>query len=352
MKYERRARAQQSWKLGGIIMKKKALALALAATMTFSLTACGGGDTKGSGADGEEKLNIGVILKTQSSEFGQYLQAGCEAYGKDHPNINLEITGPSSETSYDEQLNMIQTSLDSGKYDALCVIPLQSDTAANLIKDTEIPIVAFDTSIESDKIATFVGVGNEEAAKGGAIAAVEAAKKAGWKTIECIEIAGVQGDQTNTARMKGYKAGIEEAGGDFLEDEVRYANAVADQAVVAMEGIMSTHPEGVAIICANNDDMAMAAAKAAKNNPDYKNTIFLGFDGVQAPCEGLVSGEYKNYLSVASKPYDMGYQAVESAVAAIHGEELPKFIDTGYELLTPENAEARLDTLKGYLGQK
>ena len=30
-----------------------------------------------------------------------------------------------------------------------------------------------------------------------------------------------------------------------------------------MEAIMQNHPEGIAIICANNDDMAMAAARAA-----------------------------------------------------------------------------------------
>lgn len=60
--------------------------------------------------------------------------------------------------------------------------------------------------------------------------------------------------------MNGYKAGVEEAGGTFLSDEVQYADATADRATTAMEAIMQTHPEGIAIICANNDDMAMAAA--------------------------------------------------------------------------------------------
>ena len=94
----------------------------------------------------------------------------------------------------------------------------------------------------------------------------EAAKAAGWTDIKCIEIAGVQGDQTNTARMNGYKAGVEEAGGTFLSDEVQYADATADRATTAMEAIMQTHPEGIAIICANNDDMAMAAARAAQGH--------------------------------------------------------------------------------------
>ena len=40
---------------------------------------------------------------------------------------------------------------------------------------------------------------------------------------------------------------------------------------------MSKYPEGVAIICSNNDDMALAAARTAKDNPNYAKTIFLGF---------------------------------------------------------------------------
>ena len=43
----------------------------------------------------------------------------------------------------------------------------------------------------------------------GAEKAVEEAKAAGWDKVECIEIAGVQGDATNTARMTGYKEGID-----------------------------------------------------------------------------------------------------------------------------------------------
>jgi ABC-type sugar transport system substrate-binding protein len=379
------------------MMMKKAAAVVLSAGMALSLAACGSsasnsgsasasgasaasGVTAASSASSEsvassstatagngaetipideykedpsngKEMNIGVILKTQSSEFGQYLQAGCERYEKDHPNIHLDITGPSSETAYDEQINMITTDLSSGKYDALCVIPLQSDSAAKLIEDATIPVVAFDTKINSDKVATFVGVGNEVAAEGGAKQAVEMAKANGWEEIKCIEIAGVQGDENNTARMNGYKKGIEESGGDFMDDEVQYANAVADQAVTCMEAIISNHPEGVAIICANNDDMAMAAYKAAKGNEAYKNTIFLGFDGIQAPSSGLVSGELTNYISVATKPYDMGYYAIDSAIRAANGEDLADFYDTGFEVLTKDNAAERLETLKGYLGQ-
>ena len=219
---------------------------------------------------------------------------------------------------------------------------------AKLIKGQTKPILAVDTNIEAPEILSFVGTGNEEAAKLGGEAAAKAAKEAGWEEIKCIEIAGVQGDATNTARMNGYKAGVEAAGGTFLDAEVQYANAVADQAVTCMEAIMQTHPEGIAIICANNDDMAMAAARAAKGNPAYEKTIFLGFNGDKSACESILKNELT--MSVAQQAYEMGYQSVDAAVRALNGETLEKFINSGAEIIDSANAQARLDTLQGYLG--
>ena len=184
-------------------------------------------------------------------------------------------------------------------------------------------------------------------AKKGAIAAVEAAKKAGWDEVKCIEIAGVQGDETCAARMKGYEEGVNEAGGEFLTSEVQYADATADRATTAMEAIMQTHPEGIAIICAHNDDTAMAAARAAKGHEAFKNTIFLGFNGDRAACEAILNGQMT--MSVAQMAYEMGYKAVETMVQALDGETVDEFVDSGSDVVTPDNAQERLDTLKTQL---
>ena len=110
---------------------------------------------------------------------------------------------------------------------------------------------------------------------------------------------------------------------------------------------MQTHPEGIAIICANNDDMAMAAARAAQGNKAYENTIFLGFNGDRAACEAILAGN--ETMSVVQDAYGMGYKAVEAAVAALNGEELEAFIDSGTGVVTAENAQERLDELDKYL---
>ena len=342
-------------------MKKRLFAALLAGAVALSMVACGGGGSSSS-APAEDKgseetteagggsYKIYVICKTLSSEYWTYIKAGAEAYAKEHPEVTVDVKGPPSETSYDEQMNMIQTDLGSGAYDGYIIAPLQADTAATLIADTDKPVMALDSAINSDKVISFIGTGNEEAAKAGAAAAVEAAKAAGWTDIKCIEIAGVQGDGTNTARMNGYIAGINENGGEFLENEVHYANAVADLATNEMEGIMSSHPEGIAIICANNDDMALAAANAAaKAGLDtYKNTIFLGFDGQIPAAEAILEG--KMTMSTAQNPYNMAYLAVETMVKHLNGEQVDPVVDSGYTIITKDNAQEHIDTLKSYSG--
>lgn len=335
-------------------MKKRLLAMLLAGAMCASLAACGGNTTGGgteepNGESGSEGYSIDVILKTTASEYWSYVEAGAKAYMNDNPDVTVAVKGASSETAYDEQQNMIETDLNSGAYDAFVIAPLQAETVVTLISGQEAPIIAVDTDIDAPEVRTFVGTGNEEAAAMGGKEAVAAAEAAGWTEIKAIAISGVQGDSTATARLTGYQKGIEAAGGTFLSAETQYANAVADQAVTCMEAIMQNHPEGIAIIVCNNDDMAMAAARAAKGNAAYANTIFVGFDGIQSACTAILNGE--ETMSVAQEAYVMGYKAVEAAVKALDGEELAEFIDSGCSVITKDNAQERLDTLKSYLGE-
>ena len=336
-------------------MKKRLLAMLLTGALCASMAACSsggetqqgdGGETAQTGGDG---YSVDVILKTTASEYWSYVKAGAEAYMADNDGVTVEVKGASSETAYDEQQNMIETDLNSGAYDAFVIAPLQADLVKPLIAAKTAPIIAVDTDIDAPEVLSFVGTGNEDAAAMGGKAAVEAAEAAGWTEIKAIAISGVQGDGTATARLTGYQKGVEEAGGTFLVDEIQYADAVADKAATSMEAIMQNHPEGIAIIVCNNDDMAMAAARAAKGNEAYANTVFVGFDGIQSACNAILAGE--ETMSVAQEAYDMGYKAVEAAVKALDGETLDEFIDSGCSVITADNAQERLDTLKGYLGE-
>ena len=339
--------------------KKRVLAMLLAGAMALSMTACGGGNsasTDGSSNDGGASASggsykVSVILKTLAAEYWQYVKSGAEDYASEHSDkVTVEVKGPSSETAFDEMQNMIETDLHANKYDAMIIAPLQGDMASTLVSGTDMPIFAIDTDFDAPEKISFIGIGQKDAAASGGEKAVEAAKAAGWDKIEAAYIAGVQGDSTADARRTGFQEGIDGAGGTFLADEVQYADAVADKATVCMEGIMQSHPEGLAIIACHNDDCAIAAARAAANNPAYAKTIFIGFDGNITAAQSILDGG--ETMTVAQSGYDQGYQAVKTVVAYLNGEKVDSFVDCGTKVIDSTTAEDYMATLKSQMDGK
>lgn len=335
-------------------MKKRLLAaLVSGALMMSALAGCGGSTAQtnngGDTADQttQQDYHIKVILKTLASEYWQYVGNGCKQAGEDL-GVTVDVLGASSETAYDEQLSMIETTLSANDCDAMVVAPLQAETVATQIANTDLPIVAIDTAIDSDKVLSFVGFNNEELAAMGGKAAVEAAKNKGWDKITAIGIMGVQGDSSE-ARIAGFKQGIAEAGGEYLSAETQYADSVADKAVTCMEAIIQAHPEGVSIIVANNDDMAAGAARAAAAFPAYKNTIFVGIGGNLAGIDAILAGQ--ETMTVAVDGYDVGYLGVQAAVDALNGKKLDEFIATDATVVTADNAAERRAEVEKRLGQ-
>ena len=48
-------------------------------------------------------------------------------------------------------------------------------------------------------------------------------------------------------------------------------------------------------------------------------------------------------MTAAQNNFDIGYQAVETMVKILQGEEYDEVVDTGTEIITQENAQDRLD---------
>lgn len=336
-------------------MKKKLLAMTLASAMCVSMLAgCGGGSSTGTSSNGGssaeggsgESYNISVIVKLTDSHFNKVM-AGARAYADEHDNVNVDIQSPTAATSYDEQVNMIETAVGNPSTNAIVVAPLQSDSASTLIANTDKVVIALDTDFESEKKSAFVGTGNESASKEAAVAAVKKAQDSGVDKPTVLIVTGVQGDETHDARMNGYKAGVEEAGGEVVE--VQYCDGMAEKAATAMESVMQKFPQGIDIVLSSNDDMAMSVVKIIKDsgNAAYANTIVCGFDGNQSAIQAIKDGSLA--MDVAQNGYDMGYKAVEAAVKCLQGETVDAFIDSGVQVVDSANVDSYIDdqTAKG-----
>lgn len=332
-------------------MKKKLLAMTLASAMLASaLAGCGGSsastDNGGSSADSGDAYNISVIVKLTDSHFNKVM-AGAKAYADEHDNVNVDIQSPTAATSYDEQVNMIETAVGNPSTNAIVVAPLQSDSASTLIANTDKVVIALDTDFASEKKSAFVGTGNESASKEAAVAAVKKAQDSGVDKPTVLIVTGVQGDETHDARMNGYKAGVEEAGGEVVE--VQYCDGMAEKAATAMESVMQKFPDGIDIVLSSNDDMAMSVVKIIKDsgNAKYADTIVCGFDGNQSAIQAVKDGSLA--MDVAQNGYDMGYRAVEAAVKCLQGETVDAFIDSGVQVVDSSNVDSYIDdqTAKG-----
>ncbi|ROR31575.1 monosaccharide ABC transporter substrate-binding protein (CUT2 family) [Mobilisporobacter senegalensis] len=340
-------------------MKKKLLALFMVLALTAGLAGCGAKeDTAATTPDTSKEtteetaetpeetatdgdIRVGVILKTLSSEYWGYVAAGVKQAGEDL-GVTVDLQGPASETAYDEQNNMIETMLSSPDLDAFVISPLQPDSVVSVLGDTSVPVLFVDTDAPYDKKVTYIGTGNYDAAY---LGGEYAAKKAG-EGARAVIIGGVQGNTTSDERENGYRAALEANG--VKVEAVQYAEGLADKAASIMENLLTSLNNDVDIVLCNNDEIASGASRAAQQ-AGLKDIIIVGFDGIQAGVQNVIDGTFA--ATVAQSPYNMGYMAVEKAVATAKGETIDKSVDTGATVITSENAQAYLDELKAVLGK-
>lgn len=339
---------------------KKLLALSMSLVLALGLTACGtktetettptqdaakdtttADNTKNDTATTDSDIKVGVILKTLSSEYWGYVAAGVKQAAKDL-NVTVDLQGPASETAYDEQNNMIETMLSDPNLDAFVIAPLQPDSVVSVLGDTTVPVLFVDTDAPYDKKITYIGTGNKEAAYlGGEFAA----KKAG-SGAKAVIIGGVQGNTTSDAREAGFREALEANG--VTVEATQYGEGLADKSASIMENLLTSLNNDVQIVVCHNDETAAGAARAVQQ-AGLTDVLIVGFDGIQAGVQNVIDGNFA--ATVAQSPYNMGYMAVEKAVAVAKGETVEAGIDTGATVVTTENATDYLAELKSVLGQ-
>jgi ribose transport system substrate-binding protein len=97
------------------------------------------------------KPYIPVISKGFQHQFWQAVKAGSEQAAKDY-NVDITFEGPESEAMVDKQVEMFQTALDK-KPAAICLAAVDSKAFEDLLqkaKAANIPVIGFDSGVDSD----------------------------------------------------------------------------------------------------------------------------------------------------------------------------------------------------------
>ena len=323
---------------------RRSAAMLLAGLLAVSVSACGGGNSGAADNSGTSRADssnggthkLSVVLKTTSSEYWSYVIAGIEQAEKDLGNVEVDVRGANSDTDFDGQLNMVETIVNADMCEAIAIAPLQADQIANALTGVKIPVLAIDTNFEQAE--TFIGTAHEDAAYQGGKYVAEQIGKGG----KVVVLANIQGESTSEARVAGYRKALEEGGCEIISTQ--YTDGVGDKAVTVTDGVLQSFLDIDAIVCCA-DDVALGASRAIRQTGrDGDGIIVCGFDGISSGVQAVVDGEIS--CTVAQDPYNMGYQCVKSLLDVVEGEKLDDFIDTGCNVITPDNADEYLAKLK------
>src|SRR5512136_3004019 len=158
---------------------------------------CGGAGAPAAG----KKPYIPVISKGFQHQFWQAVKAGSEKAAKEF-NVDITFEGPESEAMVDKQVEMFQTALDK-KPAAICLAAVDSKAFQPLLekaKAANIPVIGFDSGVDSDIPVTTAATDNVAAA---ALAADKMAELIGNEGEVAI-IAHDQTSRTGIDRVKGF----------------------------------------------------------------------------------------------------------------------------------------------------
>ena len=288
-------------------------------------------------AEGE---TIAVVLKTLSSEYWNYVKAGCDAAAEDY-GITVTVIGPGAESDITGQVSMIEEQL-AQDIAAIVVAPNDSDAAAAALANATIPVVFVDTDAELENKTSYVGTSNEDAA---AIGGAYIAELLG-EDARVVIIYGQEGENTSNMRLAGYERALEEAGIEVLAEQS--GQNTTDLAMATMEDLINRFPDGIDAVLCHNDDTAIGAMQACEQ-AGLEGVLIIGFDGNESAVELILEGKLEG--TIAQQPYLMGYTAVETALLAARGEEVESTIYIDAMLVTIDNAQEYLDSLSEMLGE-
>src|SRR2546428_10832824 len=169
--------------------------IGLAASLALVAAACGGGAAPAGGGGGGAKPFIPMISKGFQHQFWQAVKQGAEKAATQF-NVNITFEGPENESQVDKQLEMLQAALNK-KPQALCFAALDSKAAIPLLqkaKDANIPVIGFDSGVDSDIPLATAATDNIKAA---ATAADQMAALIGMSG----DVAIIAHDQTSRTRL-------------------------------------------------------------------------------------------------------------------------------------------------------
>ena len=257
------------------------------------------------------------------------MDAAADLGTEDNP-VELVILAPIVESDVMSQIATVEDTIAAG-VDAIVIAPTDPSAVESMLQDAMgggVKVVFIDTNGINPGV-TFIGTNNEA---GAGMAAQYICDNVGEGSKVAI-LQGVMTQTTAVERADGSHAGLEACGLNIVAEIS--ANWDTAQGMSVTEDIISGNPD-IKAIFASNDNMALGAIQALKNNDMLDDVVVVGFDANPDAAESVAAGEMS--ATIAQFSYNMGYMGVENALKLVNDESIPDNIDTGTLLVTADNA--------------
>jgi ribose transport system substrate-binding protein len=265
---------------------------------------------------------IPLISKGFQHQFWQAVKAGAEDSAKAH-NVRITFEGPETEAMVDKQIDMLSAALAKNPQ-ALGIAALDSKAAIPLLKRAQankIPVIAFDSGVDSDIPLTTCTTDNLAAA---ALAADKMTELIG-NSGEVGVIVHDQTSRTGIDRRDGFLNQMKSKHPGIKIVSVQYGGGDHLKSAEIAKAMIQANPNIKGIFGAN-EGSAEGAAIGVKESG--KKLVLIGYDSGKEQKDDIRSGLMAG--AITQNPVGIGKCVVDSAVKALKGEKLPQKVDTGF----------------------
>ena len=298
-------------------------------------TAAEGTAAEGTAAGGSlpgEGIEIAFIQGVIGDGFYISMECGVQD-AADALGASVNVQGPDA---FDATLqNPIIDAVVASGPDAILVAPNDVEASAGPLQRAQeagIEVILVDTTVNDESIGrSRIASDNFQ---GGVTAADALAELIGEEgTVMVISVN--PGISSTDARQAGFEEqiatypDIEYLGTEFSNNEPARAAEILTAALAA-------NPDLNGVFAANLFS-AQGTATGLVQAGAQDDVAVVGFDAGAAQVEQLEAGDVQ--ALVVQKPYDIGYQGVEQAIAAVNGDEVIPEIPTDFVVATADNLE-------------
>ncbi|MCW8164977.1 BMP family ABC transporter substrate-binding protein [Verminephrobacter aporrectodeae subsp. tuberculatae] len=225
------------------------------------------------GAAIAQQAYIPLVSKGFQHQFWQAVKAGAEQAGRDL-NVKVTFEGPETEAMVDKQIDMLSAALAKNPK-ALGLAALDSKAVIPLLKKAQaakVPVVAFDSGVDSDIPVTTASTDNRAAA---ALAADKLAELIG-KSGEVAVVAHDQTSRTGVDRRDGFVERIKASYPDVKIVSVQYGGGDHLKSTEIAKSILQAYPNLKGIF-GTNEGSAVGVANGVKEMK--RRLVIVGYDG-------------------------------------------------------------------------